>query len=122
MKATPELTLGRNGAGYVTIKFQGKWMGHHIYVWEQANGPIPRGEDGRRIGHVHHRPIEDGGKGKECNDISNLIYLSDAEHIALHMKKRADKVKELLPRKKWRRSQTVDGHWSDEHNAKTSAA
>ena len=112
----PELTIKRfPSERYVKIKYQGKWIGYHIYVWEQANGPIPRDENSERIGHVHH-----GEKGVLCNDLSNLTHLSDAEHISLHMKERGAKLKELLPRQK--EKTFTDGRWTAEHNAKTSAA
>ena len=80
MKAFPELSVTVDkiggGAGHLPtarIKFHGKWMPLHRYVWELYNGPIPEGHD------VHH-----GKMGRLCNCISNLECLGHGEHRSRH--------------------------------------
>ena len=74
----PELTIKRFPCEkYVKIKYQGKWRPYHNYLWEQANGPIPKGSV------VHHK---DGDKAH--NALENLECLTRGEHCKLHTKGR----------------------------------
>ncbi len=64
--------------GYIQIKIQeGKnqhnWRGKHILIWEEYNGPVPKG----------HKIIF--GDGNKCNfDINNLILVTNAQMARLN--------------------------------------
>jgi len=74
----PELTIKRfKYWDYARIKYQGKWRPYHNYLWEQANGPIPKGSV------IHHK---DGDKAH--NALENLECLTRGEHCKLHTKGR----------------------------------
>lgn len=45
----------------------------HVYIWEQYNGPVPKG-------HVIHHLDEN----KRNNDISNLVCISRSDHMRYH--------------------------------------
>lgn len=45
----------------------------HCYVWRFYNGDIPDGY------HVHHK-----NENKDCNDIENLVCMTQKEHMVLH--------------------------------------
>ena len=104
----PELTIKRFPCEkYVKIKYQGKWRPYHNYLWEQANGPIPKGSV------VHHK---DGDKAH--NALENLECLTRGEHCKLHTKGR-----HLSAEHKAKMSQSHMGKQaSDEARAKISAA
>lgn len=72
----PELTVTPEGE-YNVIKFKGKWIKEHRYVWEQANGKIP-------TGHIIHHI---NGK-KRDNRIENLQMMHQGDHLRLHAKTR----------------------------------
>ena len=46
----------------------------HVYVWEKANGEVPKGYD---IHHIDH--------DKSNNTLSNLVAMSRHNHISMHM-------------------------------------
>lgn len=52
----------------------------HRRIWEKANGPIPKDEDGRSY-EIHHI---DGNKNN--NELINLICVSIKEHFEIHKK------------------------------------
>jgi hypothetical protein len=56
-----------NGDGYVDIKISdpNKWKGKHIIVWEEHNGPVPKG-------HV----VIFGNSNRRNFDLNNLILVS----------------------------------------------
>jgi hypothetical protein len=58
---------------YPAIWFNGKNYHIHRYVWEQANGPIPKGMV------IHHKDFNRGNW-----NLSNLEMLTRAEHMKLH--------------------------------------
>lgn len=68
-----------NGESYYKcgFYFQKKGRRLHRAVWEDHNGPIPKGY------HVHHK---DGDTSN--NDIANLELLHGGEHLSLHMRAR----------------------------------
>ena len=68
----PEGTV-RNTSGRPRIKVGHKWIMHHKWVWEQANGPAPKGWD------IHHKDFD-------CtnNSLDNLQLLTQREHRQLH--------------------------------------
>ena len=59
-----------NGAGYVVIKIAApnKWRGKHQLIWEEANGPIPKG-------HV----IVFGDGNRRNFELNNLILVSQKQ-------------------------------------------
>jgi hypothetical protein len=59
--------------GYPTIFIDGKNIKVHVYVWERANGPKPKGTD------VHH--IDEN---KQNYSLDNLELLSKSDHMKLH--------------------------------------
>ncbi len=67
-----------NGDGYVDIKIAdpNKWKGKHILVWEEHNGPVPKGY------------VVIFGDGNRRNfDIDNLILVSRQQLLILNRKK-----------------------------------
>lgn len=60
---------------YSTIPIGGKRRYMHIYVWEQANGQIPKGYE------VHHKDLN-----RDNNNLLNLELLTVQEHKKLHTK------------------------------------
>jgi hypothetical protein len=64
-----------NGDGYVDIKIADpkKWRAKHVLIWEEANGPLPRG-------HV----VIFGDGNKRNFDINNLILVSRAQLAILN--------------------------------------
>lgn len=66
----------RNGGeqrAYIKTAEPNVWILHARYVWEKANGPIPRGMG------IHHKDRD------KLNDaLDNLELVSKAEHIDLH--------------------------------------
>ena len=107
-RANPELTVRVHAGnhGYASIKFQGRWVYQHRYIWEQVNGPIPEGFD------IHHK---DGNKVH--NEIENLELLPHAGHVSLHMKKDVSEAKTS-----WVKTEFSDeGRWDASSNAKRSA-
>lgn len=69
-----------NGDGYVDVKIQdGKlrknWKGKHILLWEQHNGPVPRG----------HGVIFGDGNNRNFN-LDNLILVSRKQLLVLNRK------------------------------------
>lgn len=73
----------RRGAGSIDpdghrrVYVDGKQVMEHRYVWEQANGPIPKGH------FIHHR---DGHKAN--NALANLECITRAEHMRMHERRR----------------------------------
>jgi hypothetical protein len=65
--------------GYRLIMVDGRVYKEHKYVWEQINGPIPKGM------HVHHINLD-----KLDNRIENLDLLSKNHHALLHAKLNAE--------------------------------
>jgi hypothetical protein len=69
-----------NADGYVDIKVadgqkQHNWLGKHIFIWEEHNGPVPKG----------HAVIF--GDGDQRNfDINNLILVSRKQLVTLNHK------------------------------------
>lgn len=62
-----------SSTGYPTIFVNGRNILLHRYIWEEKNGPIPKGME------IHHK---DGNKHNF--DINNLISLSTREHRRHH--------------------------------------
>ena len=60
---------------YKYVYVDGKKVLEHVYVWEQANGPKPKGCD------IHHKD----GDGMN-NALENLECLTKSEHKMLHAK------------------------------------
>lgn len=73
-----------NGDGYVDIKIgePNKWKGKHIIIWEQYNGPVPKG-------YV----VLFGDKNNRNFNIENLILVNRAE---LLMMNRSNLIKDNL--------------------------
>jgi hypothetical protein len=59
--------------GYRRARWDGRHQFVHVWVWEQANGPIP---DGYQIHHI------DGDK--QNNDLANLTIVTPTEHKRIH--------------------------------------
>lgn len=66
-----------NGDGYVDIKVADpkKWKGKHVVVWEQANGPVPRG----------HAVIFGDGNRRNF-EVDNLILVSRKQLAILNQR------------------------------------
>jgi hypothetical protein len=66
-----------NGDGYVDIKIAdpNKWKGKHILIWEQHNGPVPKG----------HAVIFGDGDNRNF-DLDNLILVSRKQLLVLNRK------------------------------------
>lgn len=79
---------------YIKIDEPNKWVLRARYVWEQANGPIPRSMG------VHHKD-----RDKLNDDIDNLELVSKSEHIDLHRDEYKQRIVEGLVRlrreRKW---------------------
>ena len=60
---------------YRYVYVDGKPVPEHVYLWEQAHGPKPKGCD------IHHI----NGNGKD-NRLENLVCLTKSEHKTLHAK------------------------------------
>jgi hypothetical protein len=65
---------------FVKVAQPNTWMLRARHVWEQANGPIPRGMG------VHHK---DGDKLNDALD--NLSLVSKAEHLDIHRREFKEK-------------------------------
>lgn len=61
---------------YRTIKRDGRTIGSHRVIWEEAHGPIP---DGYVVHHVDHN--------KRNNALSNLQLMTHQEHSEHHNQK-----------------------------------
>ena len=74
----------------------------HVYLWEKYNGEIPEGY------HVHHA---DGDKSN--NDISNLVLMSQSEHMKHH--NNTDEMKAMFRKTlaKNARPKAIEWHKSD---------
>lgn len=80
-----ERTDSKDGYLYIKIAEPNKWMPKHRYIWEQANGPIPKG---------YVVTFLDGNK--ENIVLENLACITLAENAVLnHMKIRVNE-KELM--------------------------
>jgi hypothetical protein len=66
-----------NGDGYVDIKIEdpNKWRAKHILIWEEANGPLPKG----------HAVIF-GDKNRRNFDLENLILVTRSQLARLNQK------------------------------------
>ena len=64
---------------YKYVYVDGKKVLEHVYVWEQAHGPKPKGCD------IHHKD----GDGRN-NALENLECLTKSEHKMLHAKAKLD--------------------------------
>jgi len=75
-----------NGDGYQDVKIADPsvWRAKHILLWEEANGPLPKGHNVRFI---------DGDKNNIC--LSNLIEVSDSEHIFMNINELSKQPPEL---------------------------
>jgi hypothetical protein len=40
---------GLNSTGYPRLKIKGKYESVHVYWWEAVHGPVPIGEDGKKL-------------------------------------------------------------------------
>lgn len=61
----------------------------HVYVWEKANGEVPKGYD---IHHIDH--------DKSNNTLSNLVAMSRHNHISMHMEERdKDEMRRIMNEK-----------------------
>lgn len=69
----PRVYKNEGKANYKIIRVDGKNQMYHRWVWEQANGPIPKGLI------IHHI---DGDITN--NDITNLMMLTRKEHNKIH--------------------------------------
>lgn len=73
----PEGTIrvwSRDGGSRQVIKIGKEWIKHHRWVWEQANGRIPKGYQ------IHHKDLN------SMNDaLDNLQLLTNSEHKTLHL-------------------------------------
>lgn len=67
-----------NGDGYVDIKIAdpNKWRAKHLLIWEEANGPVPKG---------HAVLFGDGNRSNI--DLNNLILVSRKELAVLNHKR-----------------------------------
>ena len=74
-----------NTYGYTMIKVNEKWVQEHRFIWEQANGPIPKGWI------THHL----NGK-RDDNSLGNLAALSRNKHsTSCLMQLKTDRIREL---------------------------
>lgn len=62
---------------YVKVQHPNKWKLCAVKVWEDANGPVPKGSV---VHHDDRNPLND--------DLLNLICLTRAEHLAEHRDER----------------------------------
>lgn len=91
----------KSGYYICCYRINGKRKRLHVYVWEKANGPVPKGF------HVHHKD-----ENKSNNSLENLEILTESEHHKLHakrltsevMKKRAENISD---EERKRRSENV---------------
>lgn len=51
----------------------------HVYVWEKANGKVPKGY------HVHHKDHD-----PDNNDLNNLCCIPISKHLSSHSKERSE--------------------------------
>lgn len=72
----PEATCRTNRLYFKTAR-NGKTMYLHRYIWEQANGEIPKGII------VHHEDED-----YDNNELENLIAMSTKDHARLHVDRR----------------------------------
>lgn len=68
-----------------SIKIGDKRMRLHVYVWEKANGKLPKGYS------VHHKD-----KNKRNNEIENLELLTKKEHAELHGRTMSEERRKLM--------------------------
>ena len=69
-----------NKDGYVEIKVadgqkQNNWLGKHVYIWEEHNGPLPKG---------HAVIFGDGGKRNF--DLDNLVLVTRAQLVRMNQR------------------------------------
>lgn len=68
--------------GYMYFCVGKKHVYEHRFIWEQWNGPIPKGYV------VHHRDGTFAGRSRNTRD--NLALMTIGEHVALHQQKWPD--------------------------------
>lgn len=86
---------------YLARKHNGKKIDVHKFIWEQANGKVPKG-------YVVHHIDED----KHNNELSNLQMMTRKEHLALHGFGHHD----LTPEQYARRIKSCKETWSKKAN------
>jgi len=64
---------GRLFEGYKYLPIDNQWVFEHRYLWEKANGPIPKDSV---IHHINGNKLD--------NQLENLQLLNRSEHAALH--------------------------------------